>query len=82
MNRAAVNINTRAFKFEIIIRKFIISTFLKRDQNLNVFDIHRIPDDMFDLPQTVFHDGEIFKSELWKSGKGYPEAVKKREMES
>ena len=41
-------------------------------------NIHRIPDHMFDIPQTMFQVLTISKIELSKNGKVYSEAVKRK----
>ena len=41
-------------------------------------NIHRIPDHMFDIPQTMFQVLTISKIELSKNGKVYSEAGKRK----
>ena len=56
-----------------------MSAFQTSDQRLITSNIHRILHHMFGLPQTVFHDVfSIFKIELLKSGKRYPEGVHRK----
>ena len=51
----------RCTSFQIcIIRKLSFSTSHKSDQRLIAFNMYIIPDHMFDIPQTVFRDGEFW----------------------